>query len=78
MPAPVPLASQHEAHLLQSNLHGYGISHDNTWIMKDGQRALWLPPGWRLMASSVAVSGTKFGIGCISGRVLVIGFKSAG
>ncbi|KJZ69826.1 hypothetical protein HIM_10779 [Hirsutella minnesotensis 3608] len=52
---------------------GYGISADATWIMKDRQRMLWLPQEYRALAS--AVMGSTVGIGCRSGRVLVMRFS---
>ena len=53
---------------------GYGLGKDGLWIMKDKERVLWLPPECRLSYSAVA--GSSIALGCRSGRVLIIGFKS--
>src|SRR3569833_2767708 len=53
---------------------GYGISADNTWIMWNSERLLWLPPEYRPMTS--AVTGSAIALGCQSGRVLIWRFSS--
>ncbi|KAM6514247.1 hypothetical protein FALCPG4_015403 [Fusarium falciforme] len=51
---------------------GYGTSADGRWIEKDGEKMLWLPPGYRPSQSTVVESTVA--IGCHSGRVLVMKF----
>ncbi|KFA81583.1 hypothetical protein S40288_09617 [Stachybotrys chartarum IBT 40288] len=56
------------------NCVGVGLSTDGLWVMKDGERMLWLPPGYRSMVS--AVFGEGIAIGCRSGRVLMMKLSS--
>ncbi|KAL2198354.1 hypothetical protein P885DRAFT_32223, partial [Corynascus similis CBS 632.67] len=58
---------------LSTNVVGYGLSNNNTWITYRGENLIWLPPEYR--ASSFAVSGTAVSIGCFSGRVLIFEFS---
>ncbi|KAM6514119.1 hypothetical protein FALCPG4_015281 [Fusarium falciforme] len=51
---------------------GYGTSADGRWIEKDGEKMLWLPPGYRPSQSTVVE--LTVAIGCHSGRVLVMKF----
>ncbi|KAL2884650.1 Vegetative incompatibility protein HET-E-1 [Ceratocystis lukuohia] len=51
---------------------------DGAWIMENKQRVLWLPPGYRTSESDVAISANRLAMRFASGRVLIIGFKSAG
>ncbi|KAK0706878.1 WD40-repeat-containing domain protein, partial [Lasiosphaeria miniovina] len=49
------------------------------WIMRGGERLLWLQPNWRPDSypwhkPAVSVREQTLGIGCQSGRVLIIGF----
>ncbi|KAH8750221.1 hypothetical protein F5883DRAFT_227674 [Diaporthe sp. PMI_573] len=53
--------------------HGYGLGQDQTWIICNGRRVLWLPPEYRPSCS--AVQGRMISIGCKSGRVFTIGFS---
>ncbi|KAM0363089.1 hypothetical protein ACHAO7_011405 [Fusarium culmorum] len=48
---------------------------DGTWITAAGKDLLWLPPECR--NGLVAVSGSTVAIGCLSGRVLVLGISMA-
>ncbi|KFA55450.1 hypothetical protein S40293_09850 [Stachybotrys chartarum IBT 40293] len=56
------------------NCVGVGLSTDGLWVMKDGERMLWLPPGYRSMVS--AIFGEGIAIGCRSGRVLMMKLSS--
>jgi hypothetical protein len=55
-----------------SQLTGYGLSGDGTWIVYKGHNLIWLPSEYR--PTSSAVSGTTVVIGCSSGRVLIFMF----
>jgi WD40 repeat protein len=66
---------------------GCGLSLDNSWITWNGNNALWLPPDYRPYCLDVSSSGsssvapltaTMIAIGCLSGRVFVIGFSESG
>ncbi|PHH54594.1 Vegetative incompatibility protein HET-E-1 [Ceratocystis fimbriata CBS 114723] len=59
--------------LLSSQSYGYSISEDGVWISQNQQRVLWLPPSCRPEES--AFSSNKIGLGSLSGRVTIIGFK---
>jgi len=52
---------------------GYSLSLDRSWITRNGQNVLWLPPEYRAQCS--AVLGRTVCIGCRSGRVLFFGFS---
>lgn len=54
---------------------GYGFSSDRFWITFNGQNVLWLPSEYRPSCS--AVLRQTVGVGCRSGRVLIIGFSPA-
>ncbi|KAM9873931.1 nwd1 protein [Verticillium dahliae] len=41
---------------------GYGIGYGGTWIVKDSERMLWLPPEYR--PSLASVTGSIIAIGC--------------
>ncbi|QYT06072.1 hypothetical protein H0G86_012939 [Trichoderma simmonsii] len=53
--------------------HIYSISSDETWIMKDDEPLIWLPPEYRRMVSDVFEATVA--IGCVSGRVLIMRFS---
>ncbi|KAK0626411.1 hypothetical protein B0T14DRAFT_534566 [Immersiella caudata] len=53
--------------------YGYSLGEDQTWIICNGRKVLWLPPEYRPGCS--AVQGRMVSIGCNSGRVLTIGFS---
>ncbi|KAI1103269.1 hypothetical protein F4804DRAFT_235568 [Jackrogersella minutella] len=53
---------------------GYGISSDGTWVTRDSENLLWLPPEYRPLNSAVAMSTVA--IGCASGRVLLLHFSA--
>ncbi|KAL2884896.1 Vegetative incompatibility protein HET-E-1 [Ceratocystis lukuohia] len=72
------LSPNDQSSLIQSCIQGYGITSDGIWITKDGQKLLWLPPWYRISVSVLTISGTKVGLGCTSGSVLVMRFKSSG
>lgn len=66
---------------------GYGLSEDNSWITWNGNNALWLPPDYRPLVSAISSStssstslsaGSMVALGCLSGRVLSIGFSGWG
>ena len=46
----------------------YGISAQGEWIIKGGEKIVWLPPQYR--PTAYAVRGSRIFIGCVSGRVL--------
>ncbi|KAF6803547.1 hypothetical protein CPLU01_16110, partial [Colletotrichum plurivorum] len=50
------------------------LSQQDVWIKNRSQNIVWLPPEYR--ASSCAVNGSKIAVGCPSGRVLLLYFKS--
>ncbi|KAF6806138.1 hypothetical protein CPLU01_15929 [Colletotrichum plurivorum] len=50
------------------------LSQQDAWITNRSQNILWLPPEYR--ASSHAEDGSKIAVGCQSGRVLLLCFKS--
>ncbi|ROT35351.1 hypothetical protein SODALDRAFT_394283 [Sodiomyces alkalinus F11] len=52
----------------------YHIGRDNTWIMRDNFRLLWLPLEYR--PSTTAVTGPSVALGCRSGRVLCMTFST--
>ncbi|KAF5522657.1 Vegetative incompatibility protein HET-E-1 [Colletotrichum aenigma] len=52
----------------------YMLSQQDAWITNRSQNILWLPPEYR--ASSHAEDGSKIAVGCQSGRVLLLCFKS--
>nr|XP_036579366.1 vegetative incompatibility protein het-e-1 [Colletotrichum truncatum]KAF6786913.1 vegetative incompatibility protein het-e-1 [Colletotrichum truncatum] len=47
---------------------GLRLSSDRTWIMKGGEKIIWLPPDYRPTASAVRESTIY--IGCASGRIV--------
>ncbi|KAG7414058.1 Vegetative incompatibility protein HET-E-1 [Fusarium oxysporum f. sp. rapae] len=61
---------------------GFGIGHDDTWITAggpNGREVLWLPPDFRPRASRCLKerSGSVVVIGCLSGRVVIMGFRDS-
>ncbi|KAK5987813.1 Vegetative incompatibility protein HET-E-1 [Cladobotryum mycophilum] len=65
-----------EVSLRDADICGYGISSDGTWITKDNEPLIWLPPEYRSDVS--AVFGSMVTIGCRSGRVLIMRFSPSG
>ncbi|PHH49543.1 Vegetative incompatibility protein HET-E-1 [Ceratocystis fimbriata CBS 114723] len=65
----------------QTSLPTSTFTIDNLWIMKDGKRIVWLPPGYRPAplegSQSVLAHGSKLAVISTSGRVFIIGFKSS-
>ncbi|KAH8656463.1 WD40-repeat-containing domain protein [Ilyonectria robusta] len=57
---------------------GYSLHPNKPWIMKDRDRVLWLPPEYRPETGALAVFGRTIGIGCVSGRVLIMRFSTRG
>ncbi|KAJ4254492.1 hypothetical protein NW762_010091 [Fusarium torreyae] len=53
---------------------GYRIN-DGKWIMKDGQRILWMPDGYRARYDCAAKSGNTLAIGSMNGRVMIYRFQ---
>jgi WD40 repeat protein len=51
-------------------INGYGLNSEQTWVVKDDERIIWLPPEYRPTAS--AVRNSVICIGCDSGRVIWI------
>ncbi|PHH50467.1 Vegetative incompatibility protein HET-E-1 [Ceratocystis fimbriata CBS 114723] len=66
--------------LLPSKFYSYSISKDDVWISQNQQRVLWLPPSCRPWnnwnKTAFSSSSNKIGLGSLSGRVTIIGFKS--
>ncbi|RYP65653.1 hypothetical protein DL771_008205 [Monosporascus sp. 5C6A] len=54
--------------------YGYGLSPDRSWITRNGQNVLWLPPDYR--AQCAAVLGRMVCVGSRGGRVLFFCFSS--
>ncbi|KAM7190941.1 hypothetical protein V8F33_009174 [Rhypophila sp. PSN 637] len=51
----------------------YSLGRDQTWIIRNGQNIIWLPPEYRPSCS--AVQGQMVSIGCTSGKVFTVGFS---
>lgn len=51
----------------------YGLNSYRTWITRNGQNVIWLPPEYR--PSTFALTSSTMVIGCRSGRVLIFGFS---
>ncbi|PNP73536.1 hypothetical protein FNYG_13130 [Fusarium nygamai] len=51
----------------------YHIGRDSAWVMRNGERILWLPPDYK--PQSVYMSGTTMVLGTYSGRVLFLYLK---
>ncbi|GKU08434.1 unnamed protein product [Fusarium langsethiae] len=61
---------------------GFGINDDETWITAGGpcgRKVLWLPPGFRpgVSATSNERGGSVVAIGCLTGRVVIMGFRGS-
>jgi WD40 repeat protein len=68
-----------------SKPRSYRLDAQKTWIQRDGQNLLWIPPDYRLTAYSMVLqlrnwaaddSENRVAIGSASGRVLIIAFDS--
>ena len=59
-----------------TQVQGTGISIDGAWVMRDGERLLWLPPEYRL--KTFAAKNGSLAIGCHSGHVLLMSFRENG
>lgn len=69
---------------------GYGLSTDQRWICRHDQNVLWLPLGYRPSSSAVwcgpscistrerCLFNYKVALGCLSGRVIVLGLADDG
>ncbi|KAK3957075.1 hypothetical protein QBC32DRAFT_1799 [Pseudoneurospora amorphoporcata] len=55
-----------------SEIYGYSLEQDKSWITCNGQNVLWLPPNYRSVCCNV--QGRMISIGCASGLVWFIGF----
>lgn len=51
----------------------YGLNSYSTWITRNGQNVIWLPPEYR--PSTFVLTSSTMVIGCRSGRVLIFGFS---
>ncbi|KAF5534192.1 vegetatible incompatibility het-e-1 [Fusarium mexicanum] len=60
-------------HKDMGDLEPYYISQEPPWLMKKGEKLLWLPPDYR--PQSVYMSGTTMVLGTFSGRVLFLYLK---
>ncbi|KAL2886031.1 Vegetative incompatibility protein HET-E-1 [Ceratocystis lukuohia] len=63
-----------QASLPHSRSPTYSLSNDFVWIMENAQRILWLPPSCRPRTFTIA--HTKLGLGTISGRIIIMEFRS--
>ncbi|PHH55862.1 putative WD repeat-containing protein alr3466 [Ceratocystis fimbriata CBS 114723] len=71
--APTP-PSIHEPSLVTSSFCSYSVCADGTWVMKDGQRVLCLPPSHRPNMAAV-FEGKRLVLAPPSGSVIIIGFR---
>ncbi|GIJ91799.1 hypothetical protein Asppvi_010772 [Aspergillus pseudoviridinutans] len=69
----VPISA---AYYSETEIHGYGLSPDRTWITRDGYDFIWLPAEFR--PECFAVQGNTVAIGCRSGQVLIFDFTPDG
>ncbi|KAK5988173.1 Vegetative incompatibility protein HET-E-1 [Cladobotryum mycophilum] len=60
---------------LSISRQGIGISEDESWVLWNSHRVLWLPPAYRASASDVF--GSRIGIGSRVGNVIWMGFEPA-
>ncbi|KAK1241081.1 hypothetical protein MKX08_001055 [Trichoderma sp. CBMAI-0020] len=51
---------------------GYG--KHGSWVMKDGQPIIWIPPEYQGQNEQCAISKSQIAIACYSGHLLLIGF----
>ncbi|KAF6785759.1 vegetative incompatibility protein het-e-1, partial [Colletotrichum sojae] len=56
--------------VLSPTIYSLGLNPDETWIIQENERVIWLPNEYRPTAS--AVRGSLMCIGCSSGRVIRI------
>ncbi|GFF78041.1 vegetative incompatibility protein HET-E-1 [Aspergillus lentulus] len=67
------------AYYSETEVSGYGLSPDRTWITRDGDDLIWLPAEFRPESGCSAVHGNTVAIGCRSGgQVLIFGFTPNG
>jgi WD40 repeat protein len=66
--------STEPAMLLQPSGASSLASHDGTWVMTAGTDLLLLPAECR--DGRVAVAGSTVAVGCLSGRVVLLGFSA--
>jgi WD40 repeat protein len=67
------------AYYSETEVSGYGLSPDRTWITRDGDDLIWLPTEFRPESGRSAVHGNTVAIGCRSGgQVLIFGFTPNG
>ncbi|KAG9252899.1 putative wd40 repeat pf20 [Emericellopsis atlantica] len=70
----------------QAQRHEYGLSHDKSWITWNEHNVLWLPPDCRFSTSAISyfampsttTTVTMIALGCLSGRVMLIGLLGSG
>jgi hypothetical protein len=67
-----------DSYSLETELYGYGLGPDRTWITRDGDDFIWLPAEFRPEPKCSAVHGNTVAIGCRSGQVLIFGFTPSG
>ena len=71
-----PLLPATTQHYPEPSRLGYGLRPDGMWVTWKAENVLWLPPEYRPACSAVA--GSAVAIGCLSGRVVVLGFSADG
>ena len=69
-----PVGAQKLEQTQEPRQFGYGFNSAHSWVTCNGRNMLWLPPDFR--PSSSTVRGRSVGIGCASGRVLIIDFST--
>jgi WD40 repeat protein len=57
----------------KSDRDGLGIN--GSWVTWNAQNLLWLPPDFRATTSDISPTGSTIAVGCVSGRVFVIGIS---
>ncbi|KAJ2971141.1 hypothetical protein NUW58_g9501 [Xylaria curta] len=70
----------------QVQYYGYALSRDRSWIAWNKHNVLWLPTDYRPFTYSISSFAslstlsmvTRIGLGCSSGRVVVIGLLGSG
>ncbi|KAH7194010.1 WD40-repeat-containing domain protein [Fusarium flagelliforme] len=55
------------------SIEGYGIGFEDAWLTREGEKLIWLPPGYR--PSSALVMGSVVIIRTTSDQLLMFGFK---
>ncbi|RYP84315.1 hypothetical protein DL770_005219 [Monosporascus sp. CRB-9-2] len=80
------LRTPHPDQAQEADYYGYALSRDRSWITWNKQNVLWLPTYYRPYTSAISSfvlpsapsTITRIGLGCGSGRVVMIGLSSSG